>query len=64
MRLHLDSFGRPAMDARELAALLPPMPVDQRYVDDRANESRLALELAVLAFVPVPRRVSPNQSKA
>lgn len=52
MRLHLDSFGRPAMVARELAAMLPPMPVDQQYIDDRARDSARALEMAALAFVP------------
>ena len=55
MRLHLDSLGRPAMVARELAVLLPPMPVDQQYKDDRAKESREALELATRAFVLVPK---------
>ena len=52
VRLHLDSFGRPAMVARELAAMLPPMPVDQQYIDDRARDSQRALEMAALAFVP------------
>lgn len=51
------------MVARELAVLLPPMPVGQQYKDDRAKESREALELATRAFVPIPKGHLPNRRR-
>lgn len=60
MRLIVDSFGMPAMVPRQLAMLLPPMPVDQRFIDSIANDSKLALEMAVLSFVPIPSNQAKN----
>ena len=48
----LDKIANTLAGAAIAAAMLPPMPVDQQYIDDRARDSQRALEMAALAFVP------------